>query len=89
MRDFIISNIGMITTLILILVSIILGTGGTIQNLLSKAMLFAEKQAARAFEANGKITGEQKKAFVCDYVYNKLPKWLKPFITQKYIAGKI
>lgn len=86
---FLTENWGLIVAILAAIVSILAGASGGFNVLLSKAMLFAEKKANKAFEANGKITGEQKKSFVCDYVYNKIPKWLKPFITQVYIAGKV
>lgn len=86
---FLYENLGLIIAIISAIASIIAGTKGLFTSLISKVMLFAEKAANNAFEANGKITGQQKKDFVCDYVYEKIPKWMKPFLARTYIAGKI
>jgi hypothetical protein len=87
--SFLNENWGLILAIISAIVAIVAGTTGGFNNLLAKTMLFAEKAANTAFAANGKITGEQKRNFVCDYVYGRIPKWLKPFIGRAYIVGKI
>jgi hypothetical protein len=86
---FLKDNWGLVFAILSLIVTIILGAKGKFNDLLSKTMLFAEKAMARAMEANGKITGQQKKDFVCDYVYGHIPKWMKAFIAREYIAGKI
>lgn len=82
-------NWGIIIAIISILIAIIGGATGKFNALLAQVMLFAEKALASFLENKGKLTGLQKKEFVIDFVYNKIPTWTKLVITRSYIALKV
>lgn len=60
-----------------------------ISKAISSAMLFAEKKANEALEKKSYITGEQKREFVIDFIYGKIPAFLRGFITRGYVGKKI
>lgn len=79
-----------IIILVLTLAVSLLGNGAQgIKGLITKIMLFAEKQASAELEKKGAVTGAEKKALVVNAIYSKFPTWLRGFISEKYISSKI
>ena len=89
MLEFLQENWEFIFALIPLLLSLGANLFGGLQKIISHLMLFAEKKANEAFQNNGLITGEEKKEFVVNYVFEKMPKFLHPFITKAYIGKKV
>lgn len=86
---FLIDNWATIVVIVPLLISLSSNLFGGLQKIIVEVMLFAEKKANEKFAENQIITGEQKKEFVLNYVYEKLPKFITPFITKEYLAKKL
>lgn len=87
--NFIMENWEFIISLIVILLGITQKGIHTINEMIAELMIFAEKKAVEGLAKQGLTTGEEKKAFVVDYVYNKVPSSLHFIISKKYIGKKI
>ena len=87
--QFLLDNWEILTAIAVVALGLAQKGSSTVNALIVKLMLFAEKQATAQFAKKGLLTGEEKKKFVIDYVYSKIPSFLHFLITKEYIAKKL
>jgi hypothetical protein len=87
--NFLKDNWEFILVLVPLLLSLFANVTGGLKKIIVETMLFAEKKASEALAKQGLITGEEKKAFVIEYVYNKIPVAIRTFISKEYLAAKL
>ena len=86
--NWIIENWKLISGIIALIVAVFAGTNGAFNQLIAKAMLFAEKGFDRLAKT-GELTGIEKKIFVVNFVYSKIPGAVRIVISREYIERKI